>query len=204
MLRTVIIQRYLDEKIIKAIWHNYSVHIPITFKVLLKLWVLFLIYIALTQIWLFQEYIWYWVAAVAFVLMIKYCIDFFNLYLDALVLTKRWIKVFIWENVFEHKIDEFEREHLQVISFEENTIWDRLFWKWDINVALTNNFEFSFDNVTNPQKITKTLYHYKDKFLLDQNFESKQEDVIHDKEKFDALVETFWEVMMDYMNKNKE
>ncbi len=199
-LRNIIIQKHLDEQILEVIWHDFSAHIPQIFKVFLRLFVLYVIYRALMSLWFWQEYFRWWVAIVALVLLWKFMVDFFNIYLDALVLTRRGIKVFTWESLLEHKIDEFEREHLQVISFEWNTIWDKLFDKWDINVALTNNFEFSFDEVRRPNDVVKKLYYYKDKFLSNQ---TEPEDS-YSKEKFDALVETLGEVILEYMNRNKK
>lgn len=203
MLRNIIIQRFLDDKVIKTIWHDFSVHIGWVFWLVIKLWILYFIYF-LTKWFINVEYLEYikmWVWIIWTVILIKYCIDFLNLYLDALTFTKRGITLFNWENVLKHKMDEFERKHIQVVSSEQNTIIDKIFNRGDMHFALTNNFEFPFTKIKNPQKTIRTIYLYKDKFTSQQNYHQQQEQDEHQKEKFNMLVETLWEVVSEYMEK---
>jgi len=205
MLRESILQRYTDERIINTIAHDFSIQLKAVFGVIRKLILLYGMYYWAIRLW-DHPYIVRWTAGVAFILMIKYIIDFFNLYLDALVMTGKWVKVFVRESLMEYKMDLFEWEHLQVVSFEQRTFMDKLFWTGDIYIALTNNFEFSFDGVHNPQKAVQLLLTMKERFVWGkqehEEYEPEQ-DHTYDKEKFNVLVETLGEVIVEYMDKKK-
>jgi hypothetical protein len=88
MLRKQIIKKYVTvDDIFHVIGHNSSVFVGMVIKTLLFLLVLYVIYYFLAQY--INRPLLPWVFAILGIgFFIKYMIDFFNLYLDALLLSK--------------------------------------------------------------------------------------------------------------------
>ena len=97
----------------------------------------------------------------------------------------------------------FERPKVEMISFEQTSIRDRLFQKWDIMITLDYSVTFSFDNIPYPKKQVSTIMTTKYKYTKEQD-NNDEESEYDDKEKFDLLVETLGEVIKDYMGKDGE
>lgn len=203
MLRKEIIKKYVDvENIHHVIWHNGSILIREVFKTLLFLFVTYLIYLLITQYYQ-QDYRSLIFAGIGLYLFIKFVISFLNLYLDALVLSDKWITMFMWEWIWDYKTDIFERDKIETISFNQNSVRDKIFGKWDINIRLDHWVDFPFDNVSWPQKQVWKIMRMKDYFLL-QKRDQDLKDSQWDENKFNILVEALWEVVQEYMEKWKK
>ena len=204
MLRKKILENYTDQPILDAVYHNFSIHLVTIFHVLWKLVALYLLYQIIGRQmpnYIYEAQI--IISSLGFLVMVKFCISFFNSYLDAIVFTRWGINIFLRESFLEYKMDIFERDNTQVVSFQQNNIRDKLFNKWDIYIALANNYECTFDNIPYPQKQVNKIMEYKNKYQTNYGYSKDTEKVTNNKENFDALVETLGEVIVDYMSKNK-
>jgi hypothetical protein len=63
------------------------------------------------------------------ILFIKFCIDFFNIYLDALVMTDTGIMLYLWEGLLEYKTEMFDWDRIETISHNQKGIWDKIFMR---------------------------------------------------------------------------
>lgn len=144
-----------------------------------------------------------WIAAgLGILLLLQYIFQFFNLYLDALVYTKKGVKILTRESFLEYKMEVFDREHIQVVSFEQKSLWDTLFMKGCLRISLMTGSHFTFDDIDNPQKEAKKMLSYKDKFESQASHSINQEKQEKDKEKFNILVETLGEIIQEYSGNN--
>jgi hypothetical protein len=203
MLRKEIIKQYVDvENIHHVIWHNGSILIREVLKTLLFLFVLYLVYLWISQYsnrsyrsWIF--------AGIGLYFFIRFVLTFLNLYLDALILSDRWITLFMREWVRDYKTDIFEREKIETISFNQNSVRDKIFGRWDITIKLEHWVDFPFDNISWPKKQVWKIMRMKDYFVW-QKKDRDLKDLKWEENKFNILVEALWEVVQEYMEKGKK
>jgi len=203
MLRKEIIKQYVDvENIHHVIWHNGSILIREVLKTLLFLFVLYLVYLGISQYsnWIY----WSWIfAGIGLYFFIRFVISFLNLYLDALILSDRWITLFMREWIWDYKTDIFERDRIETISFNQNSLIDKIFGKWDIIIKLEHGVDFPFDNISSPKRQVWKIMRMKDYFVW-QKKDKDLQDLKWEENKFNILVEALWEVVQEYMEKGKK
>jgi len=200
MLRKEIIKKYINvDDIQHIIWHNWSIFIKQTVKIILFLSVVYIIYLWLSSYitWDFLP----WMFGIIWIgFFVKFIIDFLNLYLDGLVLSDEWITLFMREGLTKYKTDFFDRDKIQTVSHTQNSWRDKLFSRGDLVIRLEHEIEFPFEDVTNPSKqVTKILY-MKEKYLA----EKKSEDIPMpkvDADKMSILNEALLEVVKEYLGK---
>jgi hypothetical protein len=122
------------------------------------------------------------------------------MYLDCLLLTERWITLFMREWVRDHKTDVFERDKIQTISFHQNSFWDKLFARWDLMIRLDRGVDFPFDNISYPKKQVEKIVKMKD-YFMNKKMGQDLEEAQWEENKFNILIEALWEVVQDYMEK---
>lgn len=198
MIRRSIIKKNTDiSDIHYVIWHNGSVFFKLIFKYLLILVVIFLVFLLLDT-YVVREYMAWSFAWLWLILFIKFVIDFFDIYLDALVMTDSGVMLYLWEWLLEYKTENFDRDRIETISHNQSGIWDKMFIRWDILIRLEHWLEFPFENVTAPKKQAAKISQLKDRFVLTNGDNVNSVD---DHKKFDVLVEALWEVVKDYIDK---
>lgn len=138
-------------------------------------------------------------ALLGVVFFVKYILDFFNDYLDSLLLSKEGITLFTWDGILRYKTDFFSRNTIETVSYVHNSIWDKIFSKWDIIIKLEHEIEYPFENVSRPQKQMAKLLKYKDQYAGLQA--TKKEEVEINDEKISILAEALGEVVKEYLDK---
>lgn len=202
MIRKAIIKRNINtSEIHNVVGHNGSVFFKILFKYFCYLAVLLLIFLLLDR-YLTREYLrrvfgWLWM-----ILFIKFCIDFCDIYLDCLVMTGSWITLYLREWLLEYKTDHFDRTTIETISFNQKWFRDKLFMKWDITITLDHWIEYPFEDISNPKKQVDKILVLKNRFSAPAPAETENPEL--EWKKFDILVEALWEVVKDYIDKDKD
>jgi hypothetical protein len=200
MLRKEIIKRYVEvENIHHVIWHNGSILMREVLKTLLFLFVAYLIYLWIIQ-YSNREYRNRIFAFIGLYFFIKFVVNFLNLYLDALIFSDKWITMFMREGIREYKTDVFERDRIETISFNQNSVRDKIFGKWDITIKLEHWVDFPFENISHPKRQVWKIMRMKDYFVW-QKKEQDLKDLEWEESKFNILVEALWEVVKEYMEK---
>ena len=200
MLRKEIIRNYVEvENIHHVIWHNGSILIREVFKTLLFLFVLYLVYMWINQYSSHSYRSWVF-AIIGIYFFVKFVIKFLDLYLDALILSEKWITLFMWEWIWDYKTDVFERDKIEMVSFNQNSIRDKIFGKWDINIKLEHWVDFPFENISWPKKQVWRIMRMKDHFQW-QKREKDLKEMEWEETKFNILVEALGEVVKEYMEK---
>lgn len=198
MIRKHIINKKINtSEIHHVIGHNGSVFFKILFKYFCYLLVSLLLFLLLDRYvkrgYFDRCFAWIW-----FILFIKFALDFCDLYLDCLVLTDTWITLYLWEWLLEYKTDNFSRNSIETISFNQKWIWDKIFMKWDITIRLEHWVDFPFENISNPKKEVDKIIQMKTRFMAPVQ-KAEEEKSEEENKKFDILVEALWEVVQDYI-----
>lgn len=197
MIRRSIIKKNINtSEIHHVIGHNGSVFFKIFFKYFLILAVVFLVFLLIKNYvqWEYLPWVFVWLGLILFT---KFCIDFFNIYLDALVMTDSGVVLYLWEWLLEYRTETFDRDRIETISHNQKGIWDKVFLRWDIMIRLEHWIEFPFEDITAPKKQAAKILQLKDRFVLDR----WEEGGMDDHRKFDVLVEALGEVVKDYIDK---
>lgn len=205
MLRKRIIQKYIpNPQILSIIWHDNTVYSRIVFRnTLVCIWCI--LGYEIIQSFFVHQYTSWIIASVAMIFFFKAIIDFLNLYLDGIVLTPSGMSVFRREWLLQYNLENFDWQKVEMISFSQNSLGDRLFNTWDISITLDYNISFDFDTIPRPKQqvslIMTTKYKYVQWWWDDEEKNNKWNEL--EKEKFDLLVETLGEVIVDYMQEHK-
>ena len=198
MIRRSVIKKNINtSEIHHVIGHNGSVFFKLVFKYLLILAIAFLVFLLLNN-YVQWEYMSWCFVGLWLILFTKFCIDFFNIYLDALVMTDSGVVLYLWEWLLEYKTETFDRDRIETISHNQTGIWDKIFIRWDILIRLEHGIEFPFEDITAPKKQAAKISQLKDRFTFNR---WSAEHSVSDHKKFDVLVEALWEVVKDYIDK---
>lgn len=200
MFRKQILKKHLNVGDIHyVLWHHGSVFLSITIRVLLFLLASYLLYLLLSK-YIQWEYLHWIFAFVGLWLFIKYVYDFLGMYLDGIILSGDGISLFMWQWLADYKVDFFERSKIETVSYSQNSIWDKMFVRWDISIKL-HEIEYPFENVSFPkQQVDRIL---KMKMVHDKKVdEDLSSDTDIDSEKVSILADALWEVIKEYMQKN--
>ena len=207
MLRRYLLWRYVDLKDVEDILgHSPFIYLR---GVLVYSVLLFLVYVAYA---ISQQYPEYqnvpYVRRIAGILglfiFFKWLLWFLNLYLDCILISKDALTVFLRDGILEYKTEVIDRSKILVISHRQNSLRDKLCWKWDLLIQMWNDIDFSFSDISHPRKSASKLTLNKKNH--DEAKKKKiEEDLQWDQRQFDILVDALWEVIRDYMEtKNNE
>lgn len=127
--------------------------------------------------------------------------DFLNLYLDCLILSKDHAILFLREGWLEYKTEFFSRNKINTISSSQNGLRNKIRSKGDILIKLEFDTEFPFSDVSNPKKQVAKLITLKEQFLARQK-QVIEKDLKDDDQRFNVLVEAMSEVVKDYLEKS--
>jgi hypothetical protein len=124
--------------------------------------------------------------------------------LDCILISKDALTVFLRDWILEYKTEVIDRSKILVISHRQNSLRDKLCWKWDLLIQMWNDIDFSFSDISHPRKSASKLTLNKKNH--DEAKKKKiEEDLQWDQRQFDILVDALWEVIRDYMEtKNNE
>ena len=207
MLRHYLLGRYVDLKDVEDILgHSPFIYLR---GVLVYSVLLFFVYVAYA---ISQQYPEYqnvpYVKRIAGILWLfiffKWLLGFLNLYLDCILISKDALTVFLRDWILEYKTEVIDRSKILVISHRQNSLRDKLCWKWDLLIQMWNDIDFSFSDISHPRKSASKLT--LNKRNHDEAKKKKiEQDLQWDQRQFDILVDALWEVIRDYMEtKNNE
>ncbi|MCX6825300.1 MAG: hypothetical protein NTY80_03665 [candidate division SR1 bacterium] len=188
------------EDIFHVIGHNASVFLLLTLRMLLFLLVLYVLFLVADRYIIWPYLPWcFGILGIGF--FIRYIIDFLNIYLDGLILSKDGITMFMREGLFEYKTDFFERSKIETVSHNQNSFWDKLFSKGDLVIKLEHEIEYPFDNIDSPQRQVDKILKLKNQHgLLVPN----DKGISLGDDKMAIIAEALSEVVKEYMDKKTE
>ena len=201
MIRKYVIQQAIGIVPQASIGHHGSIHWRIFFMTLLSLGLCLVVYTFLakrsTHAWISRG------AGIAWWLIyIYFILQFLNNYLDALVITPQFLGLFQRDGVLEYHMQQCERDKIEMMSYTQNSLRDKILSRGDVLITLDHSISFSFDNVGSPKRVVNALWAAKATYS-DPSSDDSDEEWLSDNnnEKFEILVETLGEVIKDYMHK---
>lgn len=201
MLREQIIKKYVTvNDVLYVIGHNGSIFFRSLLRTILFLVVLYGIYFVLNRYiaWNALPRIF---ALLGIGFFVKYLLDFFNDYLDTLILSKEGMTMFTRDGILRYKTDFFARTTIETVSYIHNSIRDKVFSKWDIMIKLDHEIEYPFENVSRPQRQMAKILKYKEQFAGVQA--ARTEEIEINDEKISILAEALGEVVKEYLDKKE-
>ncbi len=198
MLRKQIMKKHAHvEEISYVIWHNASVFVKMTLRTLIFLLVLYVLFVVSDK-YIVRPYLPRFFGILGIWLFIKYIIDFLNIYLDWLILSKVGITMFMREWLFQYKTDFFERNRIETVSHDQNSFRDKLFAKGDLIIKLEHGIEYPFENINSPQKQADRILKMKNQYAPAL---SPDKAIAANEEKMSIIAEALSEVVKEYMDK---
>ncbi len=195
-LRQSILQKHLkDRKIYRIIWHHWLKYVN---SILKNLFLLLLLYFSYTYLVLLFEsfYLDLFFAVLWLLVYFVFMISVMDIYLDSIAITDKWIVLFRRNGLLRQNTEHIQWESAQSVYDEQIWIMDIIFWKWNIKIKRQDEI-YLFDNISSPSAVTNYIVQIRDSI-------NSQEDENEDVDKFDVLVETLWEVILDYVKNNKK
>lgn len=199
-MREQIIRKYIEtDHIYDIIWHDMRRFVETAVKYCLFLFVLWVIYVYGISILQqpFLQTIW---AVIGILIYTKMMYDIFDEYLDSLVITDKGIIHFKRDGLWKQKAEMLSRVSIESVSHEQNSFWDSLIGKWDIKIKLEDVIT-RFDDVSDPAVVSNKILEYKDRILWRHNY--MENEVKHEPDKYNILIEALGEVVTEYVEKKK-
>jgi len=203
MLRKYIIHNYLSGNHPDyIIGHSSSMFIRPTILVILLLFVLYALY-TVVEYYRSNDIVLWVSIGLGLLLLIKHTIDFFDFYLDCLVLSAAGMTLFRREGIFEYKTDFFERNTIETVSHTQDSFWDKVFNKGDLAITINHAITFPFENAPNPKRMAKIIQHTKEKHGI--RIEHEDDDYrAEGAPDYSVLMEALGEVVQEYVHKKKK
>ncbi len=141
-----------------------------------------------------------WILTTLIILIYGYfLLQFLNDYLDALISTERGLTLFRRDGLLQYSVQQFERDKIEMISFVQNSLSDKILNKWDIVINLDHGVSFRIEQMGNPQKLVNMLRSMKWQYTQSLGNHVDEQD---NQDKFNILVETLGEVIKEYMDRD--
>ncbi len=191
-LKKGILSKYLEgQETMHIIGHwpwKYAKLIVVYWLVLL--WT-YLLYRSITSV--FKPFdILRWIFGVGLIVSyVKFVISFLDYYLDSLVITREGIILFYWDNIFKLNSEALPWWSVQTVSDKQSGLIDIIWNQWLVQIKREEEI-YNFQ-VTDPAQKSNLITNTRNEML------SKQDENTAQFDKFDILVETLWEVILDYI-----
>lgn len=202
-LKTFVIKQYVNhDEIEHIIGHDILVYIKTAIKHLAILTILLLVY-RVVRLYIDRETatLIFWVAGLmtyAFFVM-----RILNDYFDAMLITKHGITILTRNGFLQYKTETIYWESIETITYEQSGIVDAAWNIGDVVIRLERDITYPFHHVPQPKKQAAIVAARKEKsFGPSVVIENEWQDNVRD-EKFDMLVETLWEVIVEYMQRKE-
>lgn len=192
--RNSILNKHLsDRKIYKVIGHHSWKYTKSIVKHLFLLALLFLVY---ELLWAYFEwrYFDYVLGVLWLLLYVVFMVSILDIYLDCIVVTNKWLVLFKREGFLRQNTEHIQRDAAQSVYDEQNWILDIVSGKWNLKIKRQDEI-YTFYEVANPSSVTNYIVQIRDSINSQENYVEP--------DKFDVLVETLWEVILDYVKNNK-
>ena len=206
--RTYLLHRLVWTRDIRFIvWRHPVVYA----KVLIQFAALFLVLFLLQRVnrfWVpedimqivFGSLIWLWYIVAIYMLL--------RSYFDIMVATNSHLYIVFWDSFYKYRIKIITRSAIQDISVYPANSLSAIFKDWHVSIATEQDEVIEFRHVYQASKVASDIYSIRDmhkSWLHSSIQEAPIENYWHhvDDEKFKVLVETLWEVIVDYMKKKE-
>ena len=198
-LRQLILSKYLHhQNVYETIGHSTWVYVKIFVLYLVLILAITVLFVFVRQLYplVRVSYIW---AILLLGIYLKCVWDLFDEYLDALLITDRWLARVTRDNPFRHRVDTIERWSLETVSDYQETFIDSIVKKGHLKISLIED-DYYFRDIWLPAVASTMILDYKD-MMLAKSHSPAAADEEPDHDKYKLLVEALWEVVTDYVSR---
>ncbi len=205
MLRKQLIGKYINtDDIMHVVWHDSSMFYIQAIQTILLLFLLFISYAIVDQ-YVTYPYLEWIFGILGIVMFVKYILDFLNIYLDTIVLSHNGITFLTWDSLFDYKTDFFWWESIETVSHQQDSFWDKMWWRGNLVIKLTQEIAFPFENAANPKRQVTLMLQQRELFLHQQD-EDFSDDIVPsggNKEHMQIVMEALGEIVHEYAQKKR-
>jgi len=140
------------------------------------------------------------------ILYFKFLLNFFDIYLDSVVITNKSFILYKWFWLLRSTIDIIEFNAIESVYSDQNWLIDTIFNRWDL-VVRRAGFENIFEDIENPwqavSKLNELLYSlrwWELEWEVEQK-ESNENEVKDEKWELDIFMQAMEEVIKEYKNR---
>lgn len=127
-----------------------------------------------------------------------------NDYFDAMLITKSGVTILTRNGFLQYKTEMIYWENVEIITYEQNGLIDAARNIGDIIIRLEHDISFPFHHVSQPKKQAAIVAAWKQNSgSISRSPVEEQQSQVRD-EKFDVLVETLGEVIVEYMQRKEQ
>ncbi len=205
--RTYLLNRLVWSRDIRLlIWRHPIAYI----KVLIQCIALFLLIFFVHRVVRFRVPVEIMQIVFASLVWLLYLIGIYMLlrsYFDVMVVTSTHLYIVLWDSFFKYSIKILSRSSIQDISVTPASGLSPILKDGHISFATEQDERIEFRHIYQPALVASKMYSIRDMQLVQEDADSVEEAYDEtseiDDDKFKVLVETLWEVIVDYMKKKE-
>jgi len=190
-----------DEDMIYIVSHHYIAYFWTITILLIGIVIVFSLY---KLIWIFSQNIASLVAWILWIIVyINFILNFFDVYLDAVVITNRSLIIYKWYWLLKNSIDVIANHAVESVYSDQNGMIDTIFNKWDLFIKTARDktiFRWVMDSWEVANDINKIIFS-----LTNKNEEVEWEEILEFEEKkwwdLDIFMKAMEEVIKEYKSK---
>ncbi len=187
-----------DEDMIYIVSHHYIAYFSTITVLFISIVIVFSLYKLIS---IFSLQIASWVAWILWIIVYtNFMLNFFDVYLDAVVITNRSLIIYEWYWLLKNSIDVIANHAVESAYSEQNWIIDTIFKKWDL-VIKTASDETVFKDISSPAEVSNDIN--KIIFSIIEKDEEKESEKIWEYEEkkwwdLDIFMKAMEEVIREY------
>ncbi len=201
-LKTFVIKQYVSNHDIEhIIGHDILVYIKTAIKYVAIIVMLLLVY-RVVRLYFDPELVSTIFGVAGLTTYALFVMRILNDYFDAMLITSVGVTILTWDGFLQYKTETVYRNSIETITYEQNGLIDVTWNIGDIIVRLEHDISFPFKHVSQPKKQAAIVAAWKEQTLRPREIVDGDHDPINVRdEKFDVLVETLGEVIVEYMER---
>ncbi len=205
-LKNFIIRQYVNhDQVEHIIGHDILIYIKTSIKYLALLAITFLVY-RIVRVYINTEMITMIFGVIGLMTYAFFVMRILNDYFDAILVTRTGITLLTRNGFLQYKTETIYRPNVEMITYEQNGLVDAARNIGDILVRIEHDITFPFQHVSQPKKQAAIIAAWKEQSMYpDEKPEEVDETPTNVRdEKFDVLVETLGEVIVEYMQRKEQ
>lgn len=205
-LKNFIIRQYVNHDSIEhIIGHDILIYIKTSIRYLALLAITFLVY-RIVRVYIDTEMVTMIFGVIGLMTYAFFVMRILNDYFDAILITRTGITLLTRNGFLQYKTETIYWPNVEMITYEQNGLVDAARNIGDIVVRIEHDITFPFQHVSQPKKQAAIIAAWKEQSMYP---DAKPEEIVEQPinvrdEKFDVLVETLGEVIVEYMQRKEQ
>ncbi len=194
----------INEEMIYVVSHHYIAYFGTIVVLFISIAIVFSLYKLIS---IFSLPIASWVWWILWIIVyINFMLNFFDVYLDAIIITDRSLIIYEWYWLLKNSIDVIANHAVESAYSEQNWIVDSMFDKWNL-IIKTAGGDTVFKNIASPVEVANDIN--KIIFSIVEKDEEKEWEQIWEYEEkkwwdLDVFMQAMEEVVREYKDRQRD